>query len=78
MTRVAIGLTLTFMFSALAQAQNYPWVRLLQRHQQCGFVSYEQCMADASGNGGFCQLNSSYVPTSGPDVRRAPRRAPSH
>ena len=78
MTRVAIGLTLAFMFSALAQAQNYPWCASYKGTNNCGFVSYEQCMADASGNGGFCQLNSSYVPTSGPDVRRAPRRAPSH
>jgi hypothetical protein len=23
----------------------------------CGFYSYEQCMAAVSGNGGFCQRN---------------------
>jgi hypothetical protein len=26
-------------------------------HSNCGFYSFEQCMAALSGNGGFCQRN---------------------
>jgi hypothetical protein len=26
-------------------------------HSNCGFYSFQQCMAAISGNGGFCQLN---------------------
>ena len=41
-----------------AKAQNYPWCaqysgRALGGAQNCGFVSFAQCMATVSGIGGF-------------------------
>jgi len=38
----------------------------------CGFVSFQQCMATASGMGGNCQMNPFYNP---PPSRRAAGRA---
>jgi hypothetical protein len=43
----------------------------------CYFVTYEQCMAALSGNGGFCNRNTFYdgrpVTTPGDPVRRGRR-----
>ena len=51
--------------SAPAQAQNYPWCAAYDTGDQalnCGFVSYEQCMATVSGIGGYCEVNTQYQP----------------
>ena len=32
----------------------------------CGFISFEQCIATANGLGGFCYLNTRYQPPPGP------------
>ena len=52
--------------STAAQAQNYPWCAdyggKMGGSSNCGFSTYEQCMATLSGNGGFCNRNSQYVP----------------
>jgi Protein of unknown function (DUF3551) len=50
-----------------AQAQNYPWCaqysgRGMGGAQNCGFVSFAQCMATVSGIGGFCVQNTLYQP----------------
>jgi hypothetical protein len=43
-----------------AQAQNYPWCA---QHsdgtgsKNCGFATFQQCLADVSGVGGFCTQN---------------------
>jgi hypothetical protein len=57
-----------------AQAQNYPWCAQYgtPAPTNCGFSTYEQCMAAISGNGGFCQINNRYVPPT------APARQKSH
>jgi hypothetical protein len=51
---------------APAQAQNYPWCEYLggadEGGRNCGFTTYQQCMASAFGNGGDCQLNPQYEP----------------
>ena len=52
---------------APAQAQNYPWCaqysgRASGGAMNCGFVSFEQCMATVSGIGGFCIQNNTYRP----------------
>jgi hypothetical protein len=52
---------------ASAQPQNYPWCaqysgRALGGAMNCGFVSFEQCMATVSGIGGFCIRNNTYRP----------------
>jgi Protein of unknown function (DUF3551) len=52
-----------------AQAQNYPWCAdyggKMGGSSNCGFSTYEQCMAALSGNGGFCNRNTQYVPDPG-------------
>jgi Protein of unknown function (DUF3551) len=48
-----------------AQAQNYPWCAFYTGPFQatnCGFSTYQQCMATISGIGGYCQPNTTYVP----------------
>ena len=58
-------------FGGGAQAQNYPWCAEygggdLGGGTNCGFVTFEQCMATLSGMGGFCNRNTQYVPPPGP------------
>jgi hypothetical protein len=51
---------------ALAQT-NYPWCSNFADGfggTNCGFVSYEQCMATVRGSGGFCNKNDMYRPAS--------------
>lgn len=48
-----------------AAAQNYPWCAQYMGGNgggvtNCGFVSYEQCMATARGNGAYCEQNPEY------------------
>jgi hypothetical protein len=62
-----------------AQAQNYPWCAVYGGGrggggQNCGFSTYEQCMATLSGMGGFCNRNTQYVPSAGPHVRHRHHR----
>jgi hypothetical protein len=61
-----------------AHAQNYPWCAYYGEpydDSNCGFVSFEQCMEDVRGIGGFCQLNNTYVPPAGSGHRR---KQPAH
>lgn len=68
-TLIFIGAALVgaaFM-SVPAQAQNYPWcAQYLGRGfggaMNCGFSTYQQCMADVSGIGGECIRNNTYRP----------------
>jgi hypothetical protein len=54
-----------------AEAQNYPWCAYYGRGDgtNCGFTTFAQCMATVSGIGGFCNINTQYIPPPGP---RAP------
>jgi hypothetical protein len=69
-------------FGSVALAQNYPWCAQYSGGQNgggqnCGFTTFEQCMATVSGIGGFCNLNTQYVPPPGPHPYtpyRGPRR----
>ena len=55
-----------------AQAQEYPWcARYDWTTSNCGFVSFQQCLATIQGIGGRCQQNPRYVPR---PPRRKPRR----
>ena len=48
-----------------AQAQNYPWCAIYGSGgggRNCGFTTFEQCMATISGIGGTCQQNTTYRP----------------
>ena len=51
-----------------AHAQNYPWCAFYTgpfQASNCGFATYQQCLATISGVGGYCQPNTTYVPPSG-------------
>ncbi len=59
-----------------ANAQEYPWCAVYGKGhggRNCGFVSYEQCMATIEGNGGFCERNLFYA---GDDRPRPQTRRP--
>lgn len=46
-----------------AQAREYPWcARYNWSTENCGFVSFQQCLATISGIGGRCVQNPRYVP----------------
>ena len=63
-----------------ARAQNYPWCAQysdgMGGAMNCGFVSFDQCMKTLSGNGGFCGVNTQYVPPPGPHA--SPRLKSPH
>ena len=67
----------TIGIGSSAQAQNYPWCADYAGFgsQNCGFTTIQQCQAALSGNGGFCNANTQYVP---PAIHPVPRaRKPS-
>jgi hypothetical protein len=50
-----------------AKAQDYPWcANYTKGSTSCSFNTFEQCMADVSGIGGFCERNTSYHPAAAP------------
>jgi hypothetical protein len=53
-----------------ARAQNYPWCAYYAgaggSGENCGFSTFQQCLATLSGMGGFCNRNTQYVPPPGP------------
>jgi Protein of unknown function (DUF3551) len=53
-----------------AHAQNRPWCAYYSAPfdaTNCGFSTYEQCLATVSGVGGYCEPNTMYVPPPGAD-----------
>ena len=54
-----------------AHAQNYPWCEYLGGGmgggggRNCGFISFEQCMESARGQGNDCRQNTQYEPPPG-------------
>jgi uncharacterized protein DUF3551 len=72
----AAAMMLLISLGDSASAQNYPWCAQYgwrDGPRNCGFVSWNQCMATVSGVGGFCERNAMYVP-SGPRKSRRVRR----
>jgi uncharacterized protein DUF3551 len=53
-----------------ARAQNYPWCLVKNEARSCGYVSFEQCMANRKV-GSFCEQN--FMARSEPEAT-APRR----
>ena len=50
--------------SAAAQERQYPWcARYDWTTYNCGFVSFNQCMATVLGAGGRCEPNPRFVPS---------------
>jgi Protein of unknown function (DUF3551) len=68
------ALIVTTAMGTRAHAQNYPWCayysgRGLGGATNCGFTTFQQCLATVSGIGGFCQQNTQYRPPPGPHRR---------
>ena len=64
-----------------AEAQNYPWCAYYDfggsggGATNCGWATFEQCLATVSGIGGSCGPNPMYRPPPGPyTLTRHPRR----
>jgi uncharacterized protein DUF3551 len=58
----------TMPFGAPARARDYPWCAYYTgpfSATNCGFDTFQQCLATISGVGGYCQPNTTYVPPSG-------------
>ena len=75
----ALTLITAMTIGTSAQAQNYPWCAQYgtgMGGMNCGFTSFQQCLADVSGIGGFCTQNSTYQPSAGPRVSRFRRGYP--
>jgi len=76
---IAVALPLILAIQAEeAAAQNYPWCaqyRVQGGARNCGFVTFEQCMATVSGVGGYCETNALYRPEADTAVKRRLRRA---
>jgi hypothetical protein len=79
-TSLAVAITVALMLLLQldgAVAQNYPWCAQYSPRggaRNCGFVTFQQCMATISGIGGFCEPNPMYRPTESPPVRRKRHR----
>jgi len=61
-------LIVTMTFGAPAQARDYPWCAFYTGRfsaTNCGFDTYQQCLATVSGIGGYCQPNTMYAPPPG-------------
>ncbi len=65
-------------FCTPAEGQNYPWCAqyggAMSGSMNCGFSTYQQCMADVSGIGGFCIQNNTYHPPGPHPLTKSPRR----
>jgi hypothetical protein len=69
---------LAFAITPAAAQTNYPWCSNFAdgAGANCGFSSYEQCMATARGSGGSCARNDMYKGpgTAAPEVRQDRKR----
>ena len=79
---IAFGLAAATMAAGPpAHAQNYPWCEYIGSGmsgggRNCGFVSFEQCMESARGNGSDCRVNTMYEPPAGAShTTRKPRKS---
>jgi Protein of unknown function (DUF3551) len=59
-----------------AMAESYPWCSEFAdgAGANCGFTTYEQCMATARGSGGYCAENVMYSPPVAAARSRHPTR----
>jgi hypothetical protein len=58
--------TLTTFAGGPAKAAEYPWCAQYDGRdgggRNCGFTSFDQCLATVRGIGGFCERNQFYQP----------------
>jgi hypothetical protein len=68
---VSISLA-TLSISTIGARADGPWCATYGFYaaRNCGFYSYQQCMAAISGNGGFCSQNGFYGTARDPRRRR--------
>lgn len=71
------------MTAAPAHAQNYPWCAIysggsMGGGRNCGFTTFEQCLATVHGIGGTCMQNTQYEPPPGPRPRSKTRHRTSY
>ena len=76
---LATGAPAPDIFTAPAHAamRPYPWcARYMMRGSayNCGFVTFEQCLANVSGIGGFCVQNPYYLDA----MQKLPARKTPH
>jgi Protein of unknown function (DUF3551) len=72
-SHVLLALSFLATTATAAKAQDYPWcANYTKGSTSCSFVTFEQCMADVAGIGGFCERNTSYHPATAP-ARAKPR-----
>jgi len=58
--------------STNTNAESYPWCAYYAKDgggAHCGFTTFDQCMADVRGVGGYCARNTQYVPHPDPRSR---------
>jgi hypothetical protein len=72
-----LAVTAAAVFGTPAQAQNYPWCAhysggSMGGAMNCGFTSFQQCMATVNGIGGFCEQNTQFRAPPGPNRRYRP------
>jgi Protein of unknown function (DUF3551) len=60
------------------EAQNYPWCSYYSSGggggTNCGFTTFQQCLDNVRGIGGFCDRNTQYQPPPGPHPSTALQR----
>ena len=61
---ILAGFSVVALSGSQAQAQNYPWCSNFSdgAGSNCGFSTYQQCLATATGSGGVCERNTLYQP----------------
>jgi hypothetical protein len=75
MCRIAAVSVIIAVLLPTDAADAAPWCANYGRRPNCGFYSFEQCMATVSGNAGFCTRNQLENPvSSGGEMRRRNRR----
>ena len=69
-------------FEKPAAAQNYPWCAYLDLGKggatNCGFATFQQCLATVTGIGGSCGPNPRYQRSPGLYLSTKPPRRHSH
>ena len=70
----------TSVFGTCAEAQNYPWCAYYGdgEGENCGFSTFDQCMATRLGLGGFCLQNDWYKPPASAPGQRLGHRSHTH
>lgn len=66
---IVIAVFATIALNSAAMAQNFPWCAYINSEggaRNCGFVSFDQCMATAQGLGADCRRNTLFTPPIGP------------